>query len=54
MSVERLSITIYNNVYYFKKHQLGDGVPQRKMLILDPTMVKLVQDRINDYIKSMI
>lgn len=52
--VETTSVTIYNDVPYFKNHQLGYHTKKRTMLKLDQTMVKLVEDRINEYIKSLL
>ena len=43
-------LRIYNTAPYFMKHQLGIGVPQRAIFVIDSTRKKFIQDRLQGLI----
>lgn len=52
--VKTLSLTIKNNVEYFRYHQLGGGVPKRAMLTINSRVIEKVMNKINEYIVKLI
>jgi phage gpG-like protein len=48
------SLKIYNSVEYFKKHQLGEGVPQRRMLGVNPQIIAIIKDSLTKSIKAKV
>lgn len=47
-------LRIYNTTDYFRKHQLGEGVPQRMMMLLDQQREKIVTDAVAEEIERKL
>ena len=50
LKLNKFSVTIGNKVAYYKKHQLGEGVDQRKMLGVTNPMVKEIKRILRKFI----